>query len=159
MLKEQFNKDLKQGKQGEQIVARYLQTAGYQVEDVSDKPQDYHNGDLLITLPTGQKRYVEVKDDTVISTSGRILCEEEVYYKKDGLLTPGFMYRNYDIYAVVSEDTNKIYFFDFAKLKQIYKKYFADYRKLEYSDQYSICYFVELCRAKQFGALLDIVNY
>ena len=158
MLKEQFNKDLQQGKEGEQVVAKYLQTAGYQVEDVSNNRQDYHKGDLLITLPTGEKRYIEVKNDTVIGESQKILCEEEVYYKDKDYFAPGFMYRDYDIYAVVSEDTNTIYFFDFSKLKEIYKR-FGTYKKFDYPDQYSECYLLEMCRARQFKALIAKIKY
>lgn len=158
MLKEQFNKDLIQGKEGEQVVINYLQTAGYQVEDVSDNRQDYHKGDLLITLPTGEKRYIEVKNDTVIATTGNILCEEEVYYKNSDYFAPGFMYRDYDIYAVVSESERKIYFFDFSKLKEIYKR-FGRYKRFNYTDQYSDCYLLEMCRASQFKALIAKINY
>lgn len=156
---ENFEEDLQQGKEGEQVVIQYLQKAGYQVEDVSAKRQDYHNGDLLITLPTGEKKYIEVKNDTRIADTRNILCEEEVYYKREGYLAPGFMYRNYDIYAVVSESEKRIYFFDFAKLKEIYKRFWVSYKKLDYKDQYSNCYFVEMCRAKQFGAFIAQVNY
>ena len=158
MLKEQFNIDLQQGKEGEAIVAQYLSKQGYQVEDVSDKRQDYHKGDLLITLPTGEKRYVEVKNDTVIGKTQNILCEEEVYYKDKGYFAPGFMYSNYDIYAVVSMDQQEIYFFDFSKLKEIYKR-FGRYKKFNYPHQYSECFLLELCRAIQFKAFYGKVKY
>lgn len=121
--------------------------------------QFYHNGDLIVTLPTGEKRFIEVKNDSRIADTHNILCEEEVYYKEKGYFAPGFMYRDYDIYAVVSEKNKTIYFFDFAKLKEIYKNYWIDYKKLDYKDQYSNCYFVEMCRAKQFGAFIAKVNY
>lgn len=158
MLKEQFNKDLVQGKKGEAIVAQYLSNMGYQVEDVSDKRQDYHKGDLLITLPTGEKRYVEVKNDTVIGKTQNILCEEEVYYKDKGYFAPGFMYSDYDIYAIVSMDQQEIYFFDFSKLKEIYKR-LGRYKRFNYPDQYSDCFLLELCRAKQFKAFYGKVKY
>ena len=70
--------------------------------DVSDDPQYYHNGDLMISLPSGE-RYVEVKDDSRIADTGNILCEEEVYYKESDTFTKGYMHSNYDIYAVVSK--------------------------------------------------------
>ena len=158
MLKEQFNKDLQQGKEGEQIVKQYLQKVGCQVKDVSEQPQYYHIGDFFITSPSGQKRYVEVKNDTVIAKTENILCEEEVYFKENDYAKPGFMYSNYDIYAVVSQEEEKIYFFNFAKLKEIYKR-FGTWKKIDHKDQYSNCYLLELCRAKQFGALMAIVNY
>ena len=158
MFKDQFEKDLQQGKDGEQVVLQYLQKTGYSVEDVSGKRQDYHKGDLLITLPTGQTRYIEVKNDTVIGSSGNILCEEEVYYKDRDYLAPGFMYRDYDIYAIVSEDTRKIYFFDFSKLKEIYQR-FGEYDRLDYPHQYSDVFYLPIHRAKQFGAFIAKVEY
>lgn len=158
MKDEKFEKDLEQGERGEQVVLNYLRSKGYQVEDVSDKPQDYYNGDLLITLPTGEQRYIEVKNDTCIGSTGRILCEEEVYSKTGGYYKPGFMYNNYDIYVVVSEDTRQLYFLDFAKLKAIYKKY-GQFKYFNYPTQSSDTYLVDLCRASQFGALLAKVKY
>ena len=158
MLKEQFNIDLQQGKEGEAIVAQYLSKQGYQVEDVSNDPKCYHKGDLQILLPTGEKRYVEVKNDTVIGKTQNILCEEEVYYKDKGYFAPGFMYSDYDIYAVVSMDQQEIYFFDFSKLKEIYKR-LGTYKRLHYPDQYSDCFLLEVCRAKQFKAFYGKVKY
>lgn len=158
MFKDQFYKDLEQGKRGEAIVAQYLKTANIQVQDLSNDPQYYHKGDLLITLPTGEQRMVEVKNDTVIGTTGRILCEEEVFYKEGGYFKIGFMYNDYDIYVVVSEDTRQLYFLDFAKLKAIYKKY-GQFKFFNYPTQSSDTYLVDLGRAKQFGALLAITKY
>lgn len=153
-----FQADLAAGKEAEVIVAQWLADAGYQVEDVSNIPEFYYRGDLLITLPTGEKRFIEVKNDTVISTTGNILCEEEQYFKEGGYFKKGFMYNDYDIYAVVSQSENKIYFFDFCKMKEIYKKY-GTYKHIDHPQQYSDCYLLEICRAKQFGALITTVNY
>ena len=90
---------------------------------------------------------VEVKNDTVIGSTGRILCEEEVFYKEGGYFKIGFMYNDYDIYVVVSEDTRQLYFLDFAKLKAIYKKY-GYFKKFDYPTQSSDTYLVELGRAR-----------
>jgi hypothetical protein len=96
-----------------------ISSAGYKVLDVSDDPQCYHKGDLKISLPFGD-RYVEVKADSRIGDTQNILCEEAVYYKESGRYVKGNMYSDYDIYAVVSKKEKLIYFFDFAKLKEIY---------------------------------------
>ena len=152
-----FKADLTAAKEAEQIVKRAIAAASYEVSDVSDDPKYYHTGDLMITFPSGE-RYVEVKDDSRIADTQNILCEEEVYYKESGTLVPGNMYSNYDIYAVVSKKENLIYFFDFKKLKEIYKR-LGTYKRINHPEQYSDCYLLEMCRAKQFGALLAKVNY
>ena len=152
-----FSADLAAAKEAEQIVKEAIAAAGYQVLDVSDDPQYYHSGDLKILLPSGE-RFVEVKDDSRIADTRNILCEEEVYYKESGRLVPGNMHSNYDIYAVVSKKENLIYFFDFSKLKEIYKR-FGTYKTIQHPEQYSNCYLLELCRAKQFGALIAKINY
>lgn len=153
-----FSADLAAAKEAEQIVKNAIAAAGYQVLDVADQPEFYHRGDLQITLSTGELRYVEVKDDSRIFDTRNILCEEEVYYKESGRLVPGNMHSNYDIYAVVSKKENLIYFFDFSKLKEIYKR-FGTYKTINHPEQYSNCYLLELCRAKQFGALIAKINY
>ena len=153
-----FSADLAAAKEAEQIVKDFLAAAGCQVLDVSNDPQSYHKGDLLVTLPTGEQRYVEVKDDSRIADTRNILCEEEVYYKESGRLVLGNMHSDYDIYAVVSKKEKLIYFFDFNKLKEIYKKY-GMYKTINHPEQYSNCYLLEMCRAKQFGALIAKINY
>ncbi len=153
-----FSADLAAAKEAEQIVQQVLAAAGCQVLDVSDDPQCYHKGDLLITSPTGEQRYVEVKDDSRIADTRNILCEEEVFYKESGRLVLGNMHSDYDIYAVVSQSERKIYFFDFSILKQIYKR-FGTYKTIQHPEQYSNCYLLELCRARQFGALITKINY
>ena len=61
-----------------------------------------------------------MKDDSRIADTQNILCEDAVYYKESGRYVKGNMYSDYDIYAVVSKKEKVIYFFDFAKLKEIY---------------------------------------
>lgn len=158
MLKDQFNKDLEEAKEGEQIVAKMLASAGYEIKDVSEDPAYYHKGDLLITSTTGEKKFIEIKTDSRIADTGNILLEEGVYYKENDRYVKGYMYSDYDIYAVVSKSENLIYFFDFNKLKEIYKKY-GVYKRINHPAQYSDCYLLELCRAKQFGALIAKVKY
>ena len=153
-----FTADLAAAKEAEQIVKKAIATAGYQVLDVADDPQCYHKGDLQIQLPTGELRYVEVKDDSRIGDTKNILLEDEVYYKESGRLVPGNIHGEYDIYAVVSKPEKRIYFFDFAKLKEVGKKY-GTYKMINHPEQYSNCYLLEMCRASQFKALIAKINY
>lgn len=153
-----FKTDLAAAKEAEQITKTALAAAGYKVQDVSNNPEYYHKGDLQIILPTGELRYVEVKDDSRIGDTQNILCEEEVYYKESDRYVKGNMYSDYDIYAVVSKKEKVIYFFDFSKLKEIYKRY-GTYKRINHPEQYSECYLLELCRAIQFKALIKKINY
>ena len=158
MLRDQFNKDLAAAKEAEQITKTAIAAAGYKVFDVADQPEFYHKGDLQIQLPSGELRYVEVKDDSRIADTQNILCEEEVYFKESGRYVKGNMYSDYDIYAVVSKKENLIYFFDFSKLKEIYQR-FGTYKRINHPEQYSDCYLLELCRAIQFKALIAKIKY
>ena len=153
-----FKEDLAAAKEAEQITKAAIAAAGYKVFDVADQPEYYHKGDLQIQLPTGELRYVEVKDDSRIADTQNILLEDAVYYKESGRLVPGNLHSDYDIYAVVSKNTNTIYFFDFAKLKEIGKK-FGMFKIIQHPEQYSECYLLELCRAIQFKALIKKINY
>lgn len=152
-----FERDLAAAKDAEQIVKRVIAAANYEVFDVSEDPQCYHKGDLLVKTLDGE-RYVEVKDDSRIADTGNILCEEEVYYKENDITVKGNMYSDYDIYAVVSKKERKIYFFDFKKLKEIYKKYGTP-KIIAHPAQESFCFLLEKCRARQFGALIKVVEY
>lgn len=152
-----FKRDLQAAKEAEQIVAKYLQEASYKVENIADLPQYYNKGDIKIILPTGD-RYIEVKDDSRIADTHNILCEDEVFYKENNRIVKGNMYSDYDIYAVVSRSQGMIYFFDFFKLKQIYKRY-GTFKRIYHEEQYSDCFLLEMCRAKQFGALIATVIY
>ena len=153
-----FKEDLAAAKEAEQIVKNAITAAGYKVFDVADQPQFYHKGDLQIELPSGELRYVEVKDDSRIADTRNILLEDEVYYKESGRLVPGNIHGEYDIYAVVSKPERKIYFFDFDKLKEVGKKY-GTYKMINHPEQYSNCYLLEMCRASQFKALIARVEY
>ena len=86
-----FFKDLNKAKKAEQIVATALSNLGYSVADVSNDRSFFYKGDLLITLPTGEKKFVEVKDDSRIADTRNILCEEEVYYKEHDYYGKGNM--------------------------------------------------------------------
>ena len=153
-----FKEDLAAAKEAEQITKTAIAAAGYKVFDIADQPEFYHKGDLQIELPSGELRYVEVKDDSRIADTRNILLEDEVYYKETGRLVPGNLHSDYDIYAVVSKSERRIYFFDFAKLKEVGKQY-GTYKMINHPEQYSNCYLLEMCRASQFKALIAKINY
>lgn len=153
-----FEPDLAWGKRAEKIVAQLAQQNGVQVQDVSDTRHFRQYGDLLVTLATGQEYFLEVKNDSVIGKTQRVLCEEEVYMKDGDYYNKGFMYNKSDFLLVVSEPENKIYVFDFKKLKEIYKTK-GQFDVLDWPQQCSDCYFVPLWIAKKYGALLDTINY
>lgn len=152
-----FKNDLEKGKEAEQLVADYLVASGYDVEDVSNNPLHYYQGDLRITLTSGQQIYVDVKDDTRIADTGNILCEDEVYYKDINAYGSGNMKSNYDFIAVVSKSEQKIYWLNFSKLKEIYKR--GEYKIINHFDQTTYCYLLPLHRAKQWGALIAATKY
>ena len=54
--------------------------------------------------------FIEVKNDSRIADTGNVLCEEEVYYKKNDYYGKGNMYSNADVFAIVSKQNQKIYF-------------------------------------------------
>lgn len=152
-----FQPDLARGKVAERIVAELVQSAGIQVEDISDLPQFRQLGDLLVTLPSGQQYYLEVKNDGVIGETGNVLCEEEVYYKENDYYKTGFMYNHSDFLLVVYEPKREIYIFDFKKLQNIYKR--GQFKIIDWPQQSSDCYMVPIWLAKKYGAWLDTINY
>jgi hypothetical protein len=107
--------------------------------------------------PDGREIMIEVKNDTVISSSGNVLLEEEVYYKGSESFQKGFLFSDYEIYVVASIDSKTLYIFDFRVLKEIYKK--GEYRRIDHYDQYSDCYLLPIGIAKKYNALIEIVRY
>lgn len=154
---ENFEKDLSLGKEAEQIIYDLAIAAGYKVEDVSNIPECRYKGDLLITLPSGQELYIEVKNDNRIADTQNILCEEEVYYKDADYYGAGNMQCNSDYFVIVSKQDRKIYILDFPQLQKVYQN--GEFRILEHKDQESYCYLLEVWKAKKLGALIDIINY
>lgn len=121
---ENFDRDLAKGRRGELIAVNTLQhlLPDYKIEDVAGIREYRYKGDIILTSPTGQKYFIEVKNDERIAETRNVLCEDEVYYKDTDIWAKGNMYCDSDIYAVVSEQERKIYFFDFKKLQAIYKR-------------------------------------
>ena len=153
----QFRQDLEAAKPAEQLVTNYLMANGYEVQDVSTDPLSYYRGDLKIVQPNGEQIFVEVKNDSRIADTQNILCEEEVYFKETNTYGTGNMESNYDYIAVVSQSEQKIYWIDFSKLKEIYKR--GEYRIINHPQSTTYCYLLPLYRAKQWGALIKTTKY
>ena len=155
----QFYNDLEKAKVAEAIALEQLQ-AYYDywiLEDVSDVRECRYLGDIKATDTFGATYYIEVKDDSRIAETKKILCEEENYIKETDSYIKGNMSCQGDLYAIVSQPERKIYLLDYAKLREIYKK--GEFKVIPHAQQITYCYLLELCRAKQWGALIDILEY
>jgi hypothetical protein len=62
-----------------------------------------------------------------------------------------------DIYCIVSQPERKLYILDYKRLREIYKK--GEFKVIPHTQQTTYCYLLELCRAKQWGALINTINY
>ena len=154
-----FNKDLEKGKRAEQIVLNTLSnlTDDFAFADVSDIRSCFYKGDLIAYNADFRLFYIEVKNDSAIAKSGKILCEEEVYYKSADYYGKGNMKGNSDIYIVVSEEEKKMYVLDFKTLQKIYKK--GEYKEIKHPQQITYAYLLDLWIAKKYGALLATIDY
>lgn len=153
----QFRKDLEEAKGAERIVYNYLKKNFPKciIENVSDIPYFYYLGDIRLITTEGKKLHIEVKNDSCIASTHNILCELAVEY--EDYTSAGNMECNTDIYAVVSQSENKIYFLDFKKLKALTK--YAPQRVIAHPEQRTICKLVSLDSAARTGALLAVINY
>lgn len=153
-----FNRDLQIGLSGEQTVKEVLESL---TDDyVFTASDNQHRGDIIATnTTTGQKHYIEVKTDSRIGDTGNILCEESVYYYDNGEVAEGFMYRDYEIYCILSKSERKIYVIDFKILHQNYIKNSIKRKILRYPDQESDCFFVQLATIAAAGGLIKVINY
>lgn len=154
----QFYTDLKNAKAAEELVRDTLASLapGMKFKCVGDQPEYYHKGDI-IAYGEDRMYFIEVKDDSRIADTGNVLCEERVFFREGNYFQKGFMYSDYEIFCVVSQPERKMYFIDFNVLKQIYKK--GEYKEIHHPQQYSECYLLELCRIKQYGALIKVIDY
>jgi hypothetical protein len=116
----------------------------------------YHKGDIKATAADGSEVFIEVKDDSRIADTGRVLCEEKVFFN-NGHEQEGFMHSDYEIFCIVSQPERKMYFIDFDVLKNIYKK--GEFKLLHHPEQYSECYLLELCHVKKYGGLIKVLSY
>ncbi len=155
-----FKADLEEGKEAERIAFQVLTdfASSWILEDVSDIKDCRYLGDIKAThKETGKVQYIEVKNDKRIASTKRILCEEENYINETNSYIKGNMSCKGDIYAIVSQEERKIYLLDYRRLREIYKK--GDFKVIPHAQQTTYCYLLELCLAKQWGALINIINY
>ena len=160
MFRDEFKADLERAKGAEQLVCDVLGniylTANF--TNVGDIPEYYYKGDIKAFDISGKVVFIEVKNDSRIADTGKVLCEEEVYYKDSDYYGKGNMYNDSDYYCVVSEKERTIYVFDFKKLKEIYKKY-GEYKIIPHASQDTYCYLVELCWCSKHQALIKKIKY
>lgn len=154
-----FFKDLERAKTAEVLVKDVLSsmTDDYTFESVGDQRQYYHKGDIKVTDKNGNEHFIEVKDDTCISKTGNVLCEEEVFYDSIGDYVPGFMTYDYEIFCVASRDANKLYIIDFEVLKRLYRK--CPKKDLHHPGQMSICSFVPVAMIRKEGGMIAEIDY
>ena len=155
-----FYTDLEKGKRGERIAREAFasHSSDYDFIDVSNQSEYYYKGDIkAVDKKSGQEYYIEVKNDSCISYTGNVLCEEEVYYKEKGYSKPGNMYCDSDIYAVVSEPERKIYVMDFKILKANYLK--GKYRYIDWPQQATVAYLLPITTVRELGGGICIIQY
>ena len=159
-MNKQFYVDLERGQKAELLVRDILEalTDEYEFEWVGAEEQYRYKGDIKATAADGSEIFIEVKDDTIIGTSGNVLIEEEVYFKETDEVRKGFIYNDYEVFCVISRDTQTLYFFDFNVIKQIYKKY-GEYKFYNYISQSSDCFLLDIGRIKQFGGFIAKIEY
>lgn len=150
-----FYRDLAEAKKTEELVRDVLSGLTF---NYTFKPTDNeHKGDIIATDWYGNKHYIEVKDDSRIYKTHNVLCEEEVYFHEGDYTQPGNFYSDYEIYCVVSRPERKIYVIDFKKLHDNYKK--GEYKVVPHAYQTTYCYLCSLGKIKQWGALIDTIEY
>lgn len=155
-----FYRDLEFGKEAEVIVRDRLSSLddSRTYELVGDNPLYYHRGDIrVVDKESGEVRFIEVKNDSVIHKTGNILCEEEVYFKKQYYSKDGNMFSDYDIYAVVCKEQRKIYIINFEVLKKNYRK--GSFKVIEHSQQITYAYLLHIDEIKRLGGLISVVSY
>lgn len=156
----QFQKDLEFGHIAEQKVLEVFssRTSAYAFVDVSSNKEYFNRGDIVATeKATGRQILIEVKNDSRISETNNILCEEDVYFKERGEWVEGNMHSNYEIYCVVSQEAKKIYVIDFKVLKEYYRAFQP--REIDHPSQMSIVRFVPVKALERLGGLIAVVDY
>lgn len=156
----EFLEAVKAAKPSEYLVAKEFAARNPEwiTENVGDIRKYFYKGDIKITNKnSGEVRFIEVKNDSRIAQTQRVLCEEYVSYKSEDQIKDGCMYSDYDIYAIVSESERKIYYIDFKKLKEFYKM--GEYKEIPHRAQTTYCYLVDLQLIAKKGALMGITNY
>lgn len=153
-----FYRDLEKAKAAEELVLKTFSSLSnqYTFTNVSDIPEYYKKGDIKATALDGREIFIEVKDDSRIHETKNVLCEYEVYYIDSRERKEGNMKSFYDIYCVVSKAENKIYIFDFKKLKKFYM--YGRRKEIPHSEQVTYCYLTPIKLLEENGALLHTIN-
>ena len=156
----EFQRDLEAARGAEILVRDVFSrlTDDYTFEDVAAERSFFYRGDIrAIRKVDGKEIYIEVKDDSRIADTGRILCEEEVYFKYIDYYSAGNMQSDYDIYCVVSQSERKIYILDFKVLQKVYTK--GEFKVIPHSKTDTYCYLLDICEARRLGALIQVLEY
>lgn len=128
----------------------------YNFKDVSNDRRYFYRGDILTIAKDGREIGIEVKQDSRIWETGNVLCEEKVLFFDSGM-AQGNMYSNYDIYCVVSPQKRRIWVFDFAIMKKLYKN--GRYIEIQHEEQITFAYLVSIDYFDRNGALIAIIDY
>lgn len=156
----EFLEALEAAKPAEYLVAKEFAARNPEwiVENVGEEREYFHKGDIKITNKnSGEVRFIEVKNDSRIAETQRVLCEVYVSYRFEDYIEEGCMFRDYDIYAIVSESERKIYYIDFKKLKEFYKM--GEYKEIPHRAETTYCYLVDLRQVASKGALMGVTSY
>lgn len=154
-----FYKDLEEAKPAEELVLKTLSSLapGYTFTDVSNLREYRYKGDIMVTTPTGEHIFLEVKNDNKIADTSNVLCEYRNYIKDSDYFIKGNMCSDYDYYCIVSQQQRKIYIIDFSILKANYTK--GEHKVIHHYDQDTWCYLLPLGVLKRLGGILHIINY
>lgn len=129
----------------------------YIFEDVANIKECRYKGDIKATnKATGKEIYIEVKNDSRISQTKNVLCEDKVWYHS-GYYQDGNMHSVTDIYCIVAEDCRQIIVIDFKTLKRLYQ--LGAYKEIQHSQQTTICYLLPLKLLAHYGGIIDIISY
>lgn len=115
-----FQKDLADGKTGEDKVKQLLEEKGWAVEDVSDK-KEYQEKDIdFIISKDGRTHTIEVKYDGLIAATGNFFLElrSSIEYG-----TPGwFNICQADYIFYVDKHNNVVHIFSMKEMKEFVEK-------------------------------------
>jgi hypothetical protein len=159
MLKE-FRKDLVAAQEGERRAEICFRTLGfdkYDFKNVGENPAYYDRGDILaIDKETGKEVCIEIKQDSRIAQTHNVLLEDEVDYFGVGL-KKGNLHSNYEIYAIVSPQKEKILVLDFEVLKKNYRK--GTYKIIPHEEQVTFCYLLPIETIEKLGGVIAVIDY
>ena len=156
----QFYADLARGKEAEKIVLAALEEKypQYRFADVSDVVSCRHRGDITVTNALGEIKFIEVKDDSRICDTHNVLCEECNWFDDTSSFVDGYMYSNYELFAVLSRAEKKIYLIDFSVMKKIYKDK-GNYKVIPHKEQVCYCYLLPLGEIEKAGGMIREIYF